>query len=150
MSITASTTCTPLDVTAAIEVTRLGTAYLRVTVDGEPIAFEISPHTLRLRKMTVTAEAARLLQRHAGYQPSSEWTPDDHGHLTATVAQMTGRCITCVHGCGCEIGSTGCGHYQCPAASAAVANTCDGAALALDAKRTYPRTLRPNRRRSTR
>ncbi len=126
-------------VTADIEVTQLGTAYLRVSVDGDQLAFEINPHTLKLRMISVTDEAERLLQRHAGYRPATAWATDEHGHLTASVAEITGRCTTCVHGCGCGIDGPGCGHYGCPAASAELANTCDGAALAVAAKRTYPR-----------
>lgn len=146
MSITTSTPApgTDLHVTAEIEVTGVGTAYLRVTVDGERIAFEINPHLMRLYRQTVIQEADRLLRRHAGYEPASAWISDEHGHLTATVAEISGRCVTCVHGCGCEIGGIGCGHYQCPAASAEVANTCDGAALALGAKRPSYRR-RPRR-----
>lgn len=125
-------------VTADIEVTPTGDAYLRVAVDGDTVAFRINPNSLRLRKITVTDEATRLLQRHAGYAPATDWATDERGHLTASVAEITGRCTTCVHGCGHTIGDTGCGHYQCPAAPAGHANTCDGAALALTAKRTYP------------
>jgi hypothetical protein len=126
-------------VTADIEITPVGTAYLRVVVDGELVAFEINPHSLKLRDISVTGEAARLLQRHAGYRPATDWATDEHGHLTAGVAEMTGRCTVCVHGCGCTVGDTGCGHYRCPAASAEIVHTCDGAALAVAAKRTYPR-----------
>lgn len=125
-------------VTADIEVTSLGSAYLRVDIDGEPVTFEINPHTLKLRQISVTDEAERLLKRHAGYRAADAWTTDERGHLTASLGEITGRCTICVHGCGCEIGGTGCGHYMCPAASAQDANTCDGAALALAAYRTYP------------
>lgn len=149
MSITVTTADKPAanptrTVTANIEVTRDGTAYLRVRVDGDLIAFKIDPNTLQLRlhEKTVPAEAKRLLQRHAGYEPTTKWTTGADGHMSATVAEMTGRCATCVHGCGCELGSTGCGHYQCPAASADIVHTCDGAALALNARRTYPKARR--------
>jgi hypothetical protein len=132
-----SNTTAPV-VTAAVHVTPLGDAYLHVEVDGEPITFEMSMHSLRLRRIDPVGEAERLLKRHAGYAPTGEWQADEHGHLVATVTEIDGRCTTCVHGCGCEIGSTGCGHYQCPAATADSANTCGGAALALAARRTYP------------
>jgi hypothetical protein len=122
-------------VSAEIEVTHTGDAYLRVAIDGDVVAFRINPHFLRLRNQTVTGEAERLLQRHAGYAPASHWTTDTDGRLTTTVAEMTGRCTACVHGCGCSLGSTGCGHYGCPAATPEIAHTCDGAALALSAKR---------------
>jgi hypothetical protein len=143
---TTPSTCAA-EVTAAIEVTATGAAYLRVTIDGDQVAFEMSPHSLRLRRITETAEAERLLRKHAGYQPTSGWATDGSGHLTATVGEITGRCTTCVHGCGCQRGDTGCGHYQCPAAAAEVANTCDGAALPLSAKRTYPKAARRTVRR---
>lgn len=132
------TTPAQFTVTADIEVTRTGTAFLRVAVDGEQVTFRLDPNSMRLRRVDVTVEATRLLQKHAGYAPASDWMVDDHGHLTATVAEITGRCTTCVHGCGHTIGDTGCGHYGCPAAPAGHANTCDGAALPLTAKRTYP------------
>jgi hypothetical protein len=149
MSITASapaTSTTGADptVTAEIEVIGNGAAHLLVTVDGERVRIEINRHLTRLYQQTDTEEATRLLRRHAGYEPTSAWTIGEHGHLTATVAEISGRCVTCVHGCGCEIGSTGCAHYQCLAATAEVANTCDGAALALDAKRPSYRR-RPRR-----
>jgi hypothetical protein len=136
MSNTTATVTAPA--TADIEVNPTGEAYLRVVVDGELTAFRINLGALTLRRTTVTEEAARLLQRHAGYKPATEWATGDNGHLTATVAEMTGRCTTCVHGCGHGIGDTGCGHYQCPAASAEISHTCDGVTLAVTARRTYP------------
>lgn len=131
----ASTLGAPFTVTAEIEVPRYGDAYLRVTVDGEALTIRINQHLLRLHEQSVTAEAERLLQRHAGYRPTAGWATDEHGHMTASVAEISGRCITCIHGCGCSIDGPGCGHYQCPSANDEIAHTCDGAALAISAKR---------------
>ncbi|MEU4220360.1 hypothetical protein [Actinoplanes sp. NPDC026623] len=155
MSITtapASTLNASFTVTAEIDVPRYGDPFLRVTVDGEAVTVRINPHLLRLHGQSVTDEAERLLQRHAGYRTTTGWATDERGRMTATVAEISGRCVTCVHGCGCSIDAIGCGHYQCLAASAEIAHTCDGAALAVNAKRpALPRRPRnPYRRGSKR
>jgi len=140
MSDTSTTRDDQPRITANIEVTAHGTPYLSVNIDGEKVTFEINPHFLKLRGQSTTDEAARLLKKHAGYEPVTGWNTDETGRLTATVAELTGRCTTCVHGCDCGIDGPGCDHYKCPAATAETANTCDGAALALTAKRPpYPR-----------
>lgn len=155
-----SATDEPFTVTAEIATDMLGTAYLRVVVDGVNHCFTINPHFVRLRDLSVQGVAARLLQKHAGYTTTGAWTEGENGRLTAPVAEIAGRCRTCVHGCGHGVGDTGCGHWQCLAATPEIANTCDGAALALSAKRTYrdeskravtrrpaaPKTAKRNRR----
>jgi len=143
----ATTLAAPSRDTAEIEVPGYGDCFLRVTVDGEAVTIRINPHWLRLHEQSVTDEAERLLQRHAGYRTTTGWATDERGRMTATVAEISGRCSTCVHGCGCAIDGPGCGHYQCPAASPEIAHTCDGAALAVNAKRpALPRRPRNTRR----
>lgn len=134
-----STSDSPFEVTAAIHTSAFGAARLSVTVDGERFAFELNPHMLRLYKQSVTDEATRLLQRHAGYKPAGGWITNEQGHLTATVEEITGRCTTCVHGCGHGADDTACGHYQClAAAGTTTANTCPGTEIAIAAKRPQP------------
>ncbi|MFI7608472.1 hypothetical protein ACIBTV_25430 [Micromonospora sp. NPDC049366] len=137
----------PFTVTATIE-TGLRETHLIVVVDGEPHCFRINRHWLRLEDRTVTDEATRLLQRHAAYQPATEWSPTGSGTLTATVAEISGRCRTCAHNCDCMPGSNGCGHFGCPFAAEDVANTCDGADIHLQARR--PRRKRIAHRHVTR
>lgn len=138
-----SATGKPFTVTAEITTDMLGTAHLRVEVDGEKHSFTLNRHWLRLRQRTVQDEAARLLQRHAGYKPASAWTEATPGRLTASVAEIAGRCLACVHGCGHQVGDKGCSHWQCLAATPENANTCTGAALALTAK--WPGSSQPER-----
>lgn len=154
-----SATDQPFTVTAEITTDTLGTAYLHVAVDGDKHAFKLDPHLLRLRQRSVTDEAERLLQRHAGYRPASAWTEVD-GRLAAPVAEIAGRCLTCIHGCGHGVGDTGCAHWQCLAAKGTpLGSTCDGATLAVTAKWSgctapqratrrpaAPRTTKRNRR----
>lgn len=145
MSVTVTTRIvdTTGTLTAEIITPRVGDPYLLVVVDGEKVVVSIREHLRLLHEQTVTDEAARLLQRHAGCQPVSDWTADENGRMTATVAEMTGRCATCVHGCGHSATTTNCGHYRCPGRTTdtAHANSCDGAAIALGAKRPSLRSI---------
>lgn len=138
-----SATGEPFTVTAEITTDTLGTAYLHVVVDGDLHSFKLDRHLLRLREQSVQDEATRLLQRHAGYKPASAWTEAVPGRLTAPLAEIAGRCLTCVHGCGHGVGDKGCAHWQCLAATPEIANTCQGAVLALTAK--WPGSTQPKR-----
>ncbi|MGK5677642.1 hypothetical protein [Actinoplanes sp. URMC 104] len=147
MTIATAAPATTTDTTAVVEIDATGTALLRVVVDGELVAFEFDVKRLVLRNTNPADEATRLLKRHAGYTVGSAWNTDERGRMTATVAEISGRCPTCAHGCGCAVDEPGCGHYMCLAAPAELRNTCQGAVIALDAKRPPlrgQRYARPN------
>lgn len=130
--------------TATIETGTAGAQYLLVAIDGELRCIQINTHWLALYQGSVTVrdEATRLLAREAGYTPVGEWREVKPGVQAVEVAAVTGRCLTCVHGCGCAVDGRGCGHFGCWATTEAVANTCPGAAVAVAARRPSRRKAR--------
>lgn len=141
-----SATDAPFTVTATITATSAGRRYLALMVDGEMHCYAIDRNLLKLHAVTVEDEGTRLLQRHAAMQPATAWTETAAGELRADVVEVPGRCTTCAHGCFCEPGSGGCGHYGCWTATDANADTCDGARIHLEARRPKRLARRGGRR----
>ncbi|MBQ1048459.1 hypothetical protein KBX50_08270 [Micromonospora sp. C51] len=93
----------------------------------------------------VVVEAQRLMRRHVGYAPapgSRAQFDNRRGTLTFAVAEIPGRCDTCLHGCACQPLSDGCAHYRCRAFPAPdLVNSCPGVAVI-----NPPRPQRPTTR----
>ncbi|MGK5677646.1 hypothetical protein [Actinoplanes sp. URMC 104] len=111
---------------------------LHVTVGGATVELPIDLHGVIARNRThrplveaVAVEGAKQMRRSLGYAPAGAWRRDRKtGGFTVPVAEIPGRCETCVSGCACTKGSDGCEHLGCWGRGAYVKrNSCPGAAL---------------------
>jgi hypothetical protein len=60
--------------------------------------------------MTAAMDARLAIE---GYRRIGDWIQSGPWHYRAPIEVHPQRCETCVHGCGCEVGTPGCGHAHC-------------------------------------
>ncbi|SDT74244.1 hypothetical protein [Actinoplanes derwentensis] len=110
---------------------------LHVTVGFATVQFRVDLARVITRSRgslvsAVATEAVRLLRRKTGYAPTGSWarTSTDRNAFTVPIAEMPGRCETCVSRCECRAGSDGCEHLGCRGQRTPDrANTCPGVAV---------------------
>jgi hypothetical protein len=108
----------------------IGSATLRLSLDlSRLLARQRRGGSLVSAAIT---EAVLLLRRRTGCAPAGRWarTSEDRNAFTVAIAELPGRCETCVHGCECRVGRDGCGHLDCRGVrTRELADSCPGVGL---------------------